>query len=80
MTFQQINQILEVTDDLEMSREWVEIPLGTESPGIVRNYRTGKVEIIVDAEIPFEVWLSSLRDRILQVMGDSNKVMVSVNE
>jgi len=69
VTFQQINQILEITDELEMSREWVEIPLGTESPGTVRKLPNGKLEIIVDADKPFEEWLVSLEETIRQVMG-----------
>ena len=34
VSFPQISQILELTDDLEINREWVEIPLGAESPGV----------------------------------------------
>jgi hypothetical protein len=67
VSFQQINQILELTDDLEINREWVEIPLGAESPGIVRKLENGKLEIIVDADVPFEEWLSALGPKIRNV-------------
>jgi len=67
VSFPQINQILELTDDLEINREWVEIPLGAESPGVVRKLENGKLEIIVDAGVPFEEWLGSLEAKIRDV-------------
>ena len=70
VSFQQINQILDITDGLEISREWVEIPLGTESPGVVRKLPNGKLEIIVDADIPFAQWLVTLEETVRRVMTD----------
>lgn len=67
VSFQQINQILELTDALDIDREWVEIPLGTESPGVVRKLANGKLEIIVDADEPFDAWLGSLEAKIRDV-------------
>ncbi len=67
VSFQQINQILEVTDSLGLSREWVEIPLATGTPGAVRRLSNGKLEIIVDAEQPFDQWLTLLPAKIQQI-------------
>jgi len=67
VSFHQINQILELTDELEINREWVEIPLGAESPGVVRKMDNGKLEIIVDAEVPFDVWLGALETKVRAV-------------
>ena len=67
VSFPQINQILELIDDLEINREWVEIPLGAEYPGVVRKLENGKLEIIVDAGVPFEEWLGSLEAKIRNV-------------
>ncbi len=64
VSFKHISQILEVTDALGLNREWVEIPLSPESPGIVRRLPNGKLEIVVDAEQPFEDWLGSLPKHI----------------
>ena len=64
VSFAQISRILEITDSLGLSREWVEIPLPPESPGSVRRLGNGKLEIIVDADQPFEEWLSSLSQHI----------------
>ena len=67
VSFQQINQILELTDGLEINREWVEIPLATESPGAVRRLDNGKLEIVVDANVPFDEWMSALESKIREV-------------
>ncbi|MCX5723666.1 MAG: hypothetical protein NTX84_03930 [Nitrospirae bacterium] len=67
VSFKQISRILEVTDSLGLNREWVEIPLSPESPGLIRRLANGKLEIIVDADQPFEDWLGSLPQHIALV-------------
>lgn len=67
VSFKQITQILELTDRLGLNREWVEIPLSSETPGVVRKLPDGKLEIIVDADQPFEEWLGSLEARITAI-------------
>lgn len=69
VTFAQITRILELTDELELDREWIEIPLAAASPGTVRKLPNGKIEIVVDADVPFEDWLTAARPRIQQVSG-----------
>jgi len=64
VSFAHISRILELTDRLGLNREWVEIPLSPESPGQVRRLPSGKLEIIVDADQPFDDWLASLQERI----------------
>ncbi len=64
VSFQHINDILLLTDRLGINRESVEIPLSTASPGRVRKLPTGKIEIIVDAEVPFDRWLASLEAQL----------------
>lgn len=64
VSFAQISRILELTDRLGLNREWVEIPLSPESPGLVQRLTNGKLEIIVDAGQPFDDWLGSLEERI----------------
>lgn len=66
VSFQQISKILEVTDALGLNREWVEIPLSPENPGMVRRLSNGKLEIVVDAEQPFDQWLTGLPSCIQQ--------------
>jgi len=55
----EINRIFEVIDGLGIHREQVVIPLGT-GQGRVRRMPGGKLEIIVDAEVPFEEWVTGL--------------------
>ncbi len=69
VSFAQISRILELTDSLGLNREWVEIPLSPERPGLVRRLPNGKLEIIVDADRPFEEWLGSLPMQIESVQG-----------
>jgi hypothetical protein len=69
VSFKQITQILELTDRLGLSREWVEIPLAVARPGSVRKLSNGKLEIVVDADTPFDVWLQTLEPEIRQVTG-----------
>ena len=66
VSFQQISRILEVTDALGLNREWVEIPLSPENPGVVRRLSNGKLEIVVDAGQSFDQWLTDLPTRIQQ--------------
>jgi hypothetical protein len=69
VSFAQISRILELTDSLGVNREWVEIPLSPERPGRVRRLPNGKLEIVVDADRPFEEWLESLSRQIESVQG-----------
>ncbi len=64
VSFQQINQILEITDQMGFNREWVEIPLSTGTPGKVHKLPNGKIEIIVDGEVPFDEWVASLGSQL----------------
>ena len=66
VSFAQISRILELTDKLGLNREWVEIPLSPEQPGLVRRLSNGKLEIVVDADQPFDEWLTSL-PRLIQL-------------
>jgi len=69
VSFKQISQILELTDRLGLNREWIEIPLSLASPGLVRKLPNGKIEIVVDADQPFDQWLTTLETQIKQLSG-----------
>jgi hypothetical protein len=53
---------------LGINREWIEIPLGPESPGKVRKLPNGKYEIIVDAGAPIEQWVSVIEAELKKIM------------
>ncbi len=69
VSFKQITAILELTDRLGLSREWVEIPLSPASRGAVRKLPNGKLEIVVDADTAFEEWFPTLEARIKEALG-----------
>ena len=64
----EINKIFAVTDAMGIHRESLVIPLGT-GVGRVRKMPSGKLEIIVDAEAPFDEWLAGLPDLIRAATG-----------
>ena len=72
VSFQQISQILELTDDLDLSREAVEIPLSPESPGVVHRLANGKIEIVVDADLPFDEWLPTVTPKVKALMAEED--------
>jgi hypothetical protein len=72
VTMKEIEAVFSVTDRLGLSREWVEIPLGPESPGLVRKLPDGKYEIVVDAEVPIEDWLPVMEGELTTLMRDGS--------
>ena len=71
VSFAQVNRILELTDSLGLNREWVEIPLSPARPGGVKRLGNGKLEIVVDADRPFDDWLGGLPQLIRSAQGTS---------
>jgi hypothetical protein len=69
VSFKHISRFLEVTDSLGLNREWVEILLSPERPGVVRRLTNGQLEMIVDADQQFKDWLGSLPKHIRLVQG-----------
>ena len=70
VTMKEIEAIFEITDRLGLSREWIEIPLGPESPGKVRKLPGGKFEIVVDEEVPLVDWLKTMEKDLKSLMGN----------
>lgn len=69
VTMQEIEAIFSVTDPMGIHRESLTIPLGPGSPGRVRRTPSGKIEIIVDADQPFDEWLRSLPELITAALA-----------
>ena len=69
VTLQEIERIFEILDRHGLSREAVVIPLRPESPGRMGALANGKVEIVVDAERPFEEFLADLEAWLGREMG-----------
>lgn len=66
----EISRIFEVTDAMGIHRESLVIPLGT-GTGRVRRTPGGKIEIVVDAETPFDDWVQGLPDMIRAATGQT---------
>jgi hypothetical protein len=60
----EIQAVFAVTDALGISREALVIPLSPGRPGRVRRLPNGKLEIILDADVPLAEWLEGLPNLI----------------
>lgn len=60
----EIQAVFGVTDALGISREALVIPLSPARPGRVRRLPNGKLEIVLDAEVPLAEWLEDLPNLI----------------
>jgi hypothetical protein len=69
VTLNEIEKIFTVLERLDISREAVIIPLRPAVPGGVRRLPNGKYEIIVDAQVPIDEWLSVLEEQLKATRG-----------
>jgi hypothetical protein len=69
VTLAEIEKIFEVIERFGISREAVVIPLRPAVPGKVEMLANGKLEIVVDAEQPFEEYLKVVETRIAEILG-----------
>ena len=60
----EIQKIFEITDPMGIHRESLVIPLGPRNPGTVKKKPNGKFEIVVDATMDFDAWLTGLADAL----------------
>jgi hypothetical protein len=63
----EIQAVFAVTDALGISREALVIPLSPGRPGRVRRLPNGKLEIVLDADVPLAEWLEGLPGLIRSV-------------
>ena len=73
VSFQEITRILDMTDLLDLDREFIETPLSTQSPGQIHKLPNGKIEIIVDGDLAFEDWLVAAEHELRQLVGVPNE-------
>jgi hypothetical protein len=59
-----IERIFEILDRLGISREAVIIPLKPAHPGSVTVLPNGKTQIVVDSEMPLDVWLPEMEAKL----------------
>lgn len=59
-----MNQLFEVTDDLELDREAITVPLVMEGEGKVARLKNGRVEITLPDTDDLAPFLAALPDRL----------------
>lgn len=64
LTPQIMNQLFEVTDALELSREAIQVPLVLEGEGKIRRLKSGKTEITLPDTDDLGPFLASLLERL----------------
>ncbi len=64
LSFDQMEQVLAVTDELGIHREHVSIPLGRRDPGGITQTQPGMFEIVVPESADLEQWLPTLRSEL----------------
>lgn len=67
---EEMNRIFDVVDELEISRESIQVDLLPSGPGAIDPLANGKVRIVLPAEGDLEAWLPTL-DRALRAIRDS---------
>ncbi|HVN87990.1 MAG TPA: hypothetical protein VMW17_24375 [Candidatus Binatia bacterium] len=68
VTLNEIEKVFTVIERHGLSREAVVIPLRPASPGEVRQLPNGKLEIIVDRDVPIDEWVRTLDEKIAALM------------
>ncbi|MCA9771761.1 MAG: hypothetical protein KC466_05090 [Myxococcales bacterium] len=69
VTIREINRIFEVTDELLVDREKLEIPLRPADPGGVEQGADGVIKITVPKTRPLDEWLVELEDQLRELVG-----------
>ena len=64
LTPQIMNQLFEVTDALELSREAIQVPLVLEGEGKIQRLKSGKIEITLPDTDDLGPFLSVLPERL----------------
>ena len=68
VTLNEIEKVFAVIERHGLSREAVVIPLRPASPGSVKLLANGKLEIVVDRDVPIDDWLVTLDTNITALM------------
>ena len=69
VTFAQIEQILMILDERGISREMIEIPLGTRDPGAIKTLPGGRIRVVVPSSGDFDEWVETSAPGILSALG-----------
>ena len=70
LQMEEMNQVFDVVDSLEISREAIEVELLPAGDGRIERLENGKVRIILPESSNLEGWMPHLRDRLLEIASD----------
>ena len=64
LTAEQVERIYRVTDQLDLSRDWVVVPINAAEHGVELLHPDGKLLIRPPRAAAFEAWLQGLKERL----------------
>ena len=67
LTADQVERIYRVTDQLDLHRDWVVVPLNVADEGLVMMQPDGKLLLRAPGGDRFELWLRELPDRLQEL-------------
>lgn len=69
VTLREIERVFDILAELGLSREAVVIPLKPAQPGRVQMRPDGRLDIVLDGEVPLDEQLPALREQIRAAMA-----------
>ena len=69
---EQMNRIFEVVDDLEISRESIQVDLLPAGEGVIERLDGGKVRIVLPTTIELSDWLKTLSEALRSMDLDAS--------
>lgn len=73
LSMEQMNRVFDVVDDLEISRERVQVELLPAGAGAVERRANGRLGITLPAGQPLDDWLPTLRHRLTALSTDEDR-------
>lgn len=67
LTMDQMNRVFDVIDDLELSREKIQVELLPAGDGAVERLPGGRLGVTLPAKRPLDDWLPTLRARLVEL-------------
>ena len=66
----EMNLIFSVTDEMDIHREVIEVPLIPKAEGSVRLLPSGKFDIVIPETIDLMDWLPTMKDLLIELGGN----------
>ena len=73
LTMDQMNRVLDVVDDLELSREKIQVELLPAGAGAVERLPNGRLGVTLPADLALDDWLITLRTRLTELATEEDR-------